>query len=541
MTTLIPKFDLKDGGATPAGAVNRPINEKLAEAVSVLDFGAVGNGVANDAPAFQAAIDSGAKYIVIPAPTTSYLLTTSLNMTGLRGITFDFQASLDINIPQIVAKHTNAVFDLTGAFDCCFINPNVKGDATTTPTCLFLLARNSTGASASRHRFFNVRANGNFSTAIVYNYGCEEDEWYSPLLIQNQAVKSCVYITSTNSASLTSAFATIATGAQSTVCHRFYGGSYYSQGNSGSTNETCFVFNGIADISIDGAFMYCPNGISLIYSNSATSQSDVVSITNCRGEISGSLPTYSVYYSAGTQTYAAWRIVGNRFASDSYDVYGENGITFNNFTYDGNVSTNAYGISGQIIEYSYIRHESSYAQSRASGNYNVWIGSAANRTATGQAATFINTDTNSFATSTLITTQINATQSNYLIPTTDNTVDFGQSSARWKVIYAGTGTINTSDGREKQQIRQLNQAEKEAAQGIKLALKAFKFNDAVTLKGNKARIHFGVIAQEVKEIFAVVGLDANDYGMFCSDTLEDGSTRLGVRYDELLAFVISAL
>jgi len=58
MTTLIPKFDLKDGGATPAGAVNRPINQKLQEIISVKDFGAVGNGVTNDAAAIQAALNA---------------------------------------------------------------------------------------------------------------------------------------------------------------------------------------------------------------------------------------------------------------------------------------------------------------------------------------------------------------------------------------------------------------------------------------------------------------------------------------------------
>lgn len=40
MTTLIPKFDFKNGGTTPAGAVNRPINDKLSDNISVLDFGA---------------------------------------------------------------------------------------------------------------------------------------------------------------------------------------------------------------------------------------------------------------------------------------------------------------------------------------------------------------------------------------------------------------------------------------------------------------------------------------------------------------------
>jgi hypothetical protein len=42
MTTLIPKFDLKDGGSTPTGAVNRPINEKLSDFVSMSFFGSEG-------------------------------------------------------------------------------------------------------------------------------------------------------------------------------------------------------------------------------------------------------------------------------------------------------------------------------------------------------------------------------------------------------------------------------------------------------------------------------------------------------------------
>ena len=43
MATLIPKYDQ---GAT--GAVNRAINLKLAESVSVADFGATGNGISDD-------------------------------------------------------------------------------------------------------------------------------------------------------------------------------------------------------------------------------------------------------------------------------------------------------------------------------------------------------------------------------------------------------------------------------------------------------------------------------------------------------------
>ena len=49
MTTLIPKYEL-------TGSTNRPINEKLKETVSILDFGAIGDGVTDCTAAFNAAI-----------------------------------------------------------------------------------------------------------------------------------------------------------------------------------------------------------------------------------------------------------------------------------------------------------------------------------------------------------------------------------------------------------------------------------------------------------------------------------------------------
>jgi hypothetical protein len=130
-------------------------------------------------------------------------------------------------------------------------------------------------------------------------------------------------------------------------------------------------------------------------------------------------------------------------------------------------------------------------------------------------------------------------------PTTDNVRALGTASFRYTVVYATTGTINTSDASQKQQIRDLSDAEQRTAQRVKKLIRAFKWNDAVEAKGDEARIHFGVIAQEVQEAFAAEGLDASKYGLFCSDTwaTSDGSsqTRLGVRYSELLAFVIAAL
>jgi hypothetical protein len=143
----------------------------------------------------------------------------------------------------------------------------------------------------------------------------------------------------------------------------------------------------------------------------------------------------------------------------------------------------------------------------------------------------------------------------------DNTSKLGYPSYRWTVVYAVSGTINTSDANQKQQIRSLDDAEKAVARRIKGLIKAFKWNDSVAEKGDGARIHVGVIAQDVQAAFIAEGLDPSRYGMFCSDSwyAVDGDagkasdphtadtegavevTQLGIRYDQLLSFVISAL
>lgn len=92
----------------------------------------------------------------------------------------------------------------------------------------------------------------------------------------------------------------------------------------------------------------------------------------------------------------------------------------------------------------------------------------------------------------------------------------------------------------------------------KALLKSFKFKDAVALKGDGARIHFGIGAQSLKAAFESEGLIAEHYAVLCYDEWteqaeildDDGAViepyrpagnRYGVRYEELLAFIIAAL
>ena len=123
----------------------------------------------------------------------------------------------------------------------------------------------------------------------------------------------------------------------------------------------------------------------------------------------------------------------------------------------------------------------------------------------------------------------------------------GLQAANIGNIIPGYGTFTTlryttltslSDSNEKQQIQDLSEAELAVARSIKKLIKKFKFNSDVLVEGNNAKFVFGVIAQEVQDAFAAGGLDIFKYNIV---SVIGPNGRLGVSYDQLLAFVIAAL
>ena len=170
--------------------------------------------------------------------------------------------------------------------------------------------------------------------------------------------------------------------------------------------------------------------------------------------------------------------------------------------------------------------------------------------------------------------------------TSNNTVDLGNTDRKFQDIYATNGTIQTSDQIEKQDIALLTATEMLVGKRISTLFKTFRWKDKVVEKGDNARTHTGIIAQDVQAAFTAEGLDAGDYALFISSTWwehdvdvpaveavaevtdEDGNvtteaveavdaytrtdnyhieneapegstevTRMGIRYPELLSFV----
>ena len=91
------------------GAVARSAQDKMRDAVSVKDFGAVGDGVANDTAAILAAIATG-KPIYFPRPSVAYTTSQMINMTTPRAL----YADPETRIKLTAAGAAVIRFDYTG-------------------------------------------------------------------------------------------------------------------------------------------------------------------------------------------------------------------------------------------------------------------------------------------------------------------------------------------------------------------------------------------------------------------------------------------
>ena len=144
-----------------------------------------------------------------------------------------------------------------------------------------------------------------------------------------------------------------------------------------------------------------------------------------------------------------------------------------------------------------------------------------------------------------------------ILPGVDNAQLIGSAIKRWGNIYLGNNPIISSDARLKQNVEELSLAEKQVAIRLRNLIRTYKFKEAVLRKDSKARIHCGVIAQDVVKAFEEEGLDARDYALLCHDTWESSEEvvvegvvikesvqagdRYSIRYEELILFIIASI
>lgn len=139
-------------------------------------------------------------------------------------------------------------------------------------------------------------------------------------------------------------------------------------------------------------------------------------------------------------------------------------------------------------------------------------------------------------------------------PVTANVGTCGTASQPWAGGWTQTAFTVTSDETAKQDIRPLEDRERDVGRKLKDMVVAYRLKDRVESKGEDARLHIGVIAQRVIEAFESEGLNYGDYGIVCHEEWDEvpadeetGSPAVPagsgytVRYEELMMLIIGSM
>ena len=176
-------------GYTPAGtgAVATNVQSKLREFVSVKDFGAVGDGVADDTAAIQKAVDhlrsvaAVANSVLRIAPTLYfpngvYRVTSTLNMSGLRNHAWAVKGE---GATLLGETSGTPVVDMMWSRYWKWDGLCIVGSTTNTPNFGIILGRTFVGdnSDAGEFEFSHCTFYGSFTRACVYSLAPEVVQW----------------------------------------------------------------------------------------------------------------------------------------------------------------------------------------------------------------------------------------------------------------------------------------------------------------------------------------------------------------------------
>ena len=119
-------------------------------------------------------------------------------------------------------------------------------------------------------------------------------------------------------------------------------------------------------------------------------------------------------------------------------------------------------------------------------------------------------------------------------PGTDNTWSCGSSGNRWTDVYAVSGSVNTSDEREKMDIHNIHENALDLVNRLRPISYHWK-NENPDKKVIKK--HYGFVAQELEQILPDLIDKPSDY----YSTEADEFNRLGMRPSYLIPFLVKSI
>lgn len=213
-----------------AGTVPRDTDGKLLEiALSPKDFGAVGDGVADDGPALNLLFarvrtllaTASDLALCVHGGNSRYRTTESIDVTGLAAW------SLKVRDMQVIGECTGkAVFDLINTRGYAFHNVTVWGDKTNRPAAGIQAQRGTTNGFCDNASFKDCNLDGWFSRAAVHDYGQETTQWDHCTIFNRDHTARVAIHEGYDSHPMTSDYASVMTGGTSFINKQFLNCDY---------------------------------------------------------------------------------------------------------------------------------------------------------------------------------------------------------------------------------------------------------------------------------------------------------------------------
>lgn len=128
--------------------------------------------------------------------------------------------------------------------------------------------------------------------------------------------------------------------------------------------------------------------------------------------------------------------------------------------------------------------------------------------------------------------------SHHVVPIVNNTISLGSATLRWTEIFATNGTINTSDKRDKENIKPLLYGTKELMKLNPISYQWKNEQYGKTIVSEKDKLHkIGFIAQEVLKVLPEV-VETHEWKEINGNYIKVPMNRLGVCYAEILPLVV---
>lgn len=181
--------------------------------IDVMAFGAMGDGMKDDATAINEALDAvrahhakAGRYpigcrIVLPAGV--YVIDSPLNFTNLRAVNTLIDGCGSVLVGRCAGQ---PVIDALGARWLTMRDLTILGDSAAVPSVGLQIGLTSAHIVADDHRFENVKILGNFTLACLYNRSAETTGFDHVLLWNGQRGSFCLIQDGMNHFDVTSAF-----------------------------------------------------------------------------------------------------------------------------------------------------------------------------------------------------------------------------------------------------------------------------------------------------------------------------------------------